>query len=204
MNIRDFFYRNQKIVVFDTEYTTWEGAMERDWSGDYEYREIVQIAAQKIDLQHEVVIDSYEKKVLPRINPILSEYFQSLTGISQEEVDKYGVDFLEMYKSFVDWAGDCTKYAYNKNEKKQADFVVIKENIDLYELEFEIDENEYGNLASVYQGIGVDTHNYNSGSLYKAFGLTLEGQEHNAMHDVNSLVQSLFATKRIMLGSATV
>ena len=35
------------IVLLDTEYTTWEGAQDRNWSGLNEHREIVQIGAIK-------------------------------------------------------------------------------------------------------------------------------------------------------------
>ena len=38
-----------KIVVFDLEYTAWEGSMGRCWSEDWEHREIVQIGAVLVD-----------------------------------------------------------------------------------------------------------------------------------------------------------
>ena len=204
MNARDFFYHYDKLVVFDTEFTTWEGALERNWSGPNEHREIVQLAAQKIDLKHEIVVDSYEQLVRPRINPRLSEYFQDLTGIQQQTVEAEGVDFQEMFEVFDAWAGDHDRFAYGRCADEPADVEVLQENIALYELPLLLDEQRYGNLASVYQGVGIDTARYNSGKIYQAFGLALAGHEHNAMHDVNSLVQSLFATRRILLGSATV
>ena len=204
MNACDFFYRYDKIVIFDTEFTTWEGALEGGWSGPNEHREIVQIAAQKIDLMHETVIDRYEQLVRPRINSELSDYFQDLTGISQQSIDAGGVDFQEMFEVFDAWAGDLDRYAYGCRVDEPADVAVLEENIALYKLPLTISRQQYGNLASVYQSIGVDTSQYNSGKLFEAFGLKLDGHEHNAMHDVDSLVQSLFATRRILLGSATV
>lgn len=39
------------VIVFDTEYTTWDGAKERGWSNPNEHRELVQIAAQKINVE---------------------------------------------------------------------------------------------------------------------------------------------------------
>ena len=204
MNARDFFYHYNQLVIFDTEFTTWEGAKERDWSGLNEHREIVQIAAQKIDLKHETVVDRYEQLVRPQINSELSDYFQKLTGINQSSVDTYGVDFQDMFEVFDAWAGDLERYAYGCRADEPADVVVLEENIALYELPLTILRQQYGNLASVYQSIGVDTSQYNSGKLFEAFGLKLDGHEHNAMHDVDSLVQSLFATRRILLGSATV
>ena len=36
------------FIIFDTEFTAWEGSMERNWSGENEYRELVQISAFRI------------------------------------------------------------------------------------------------------------------------------------------------------------
>ena len=199
MNVRDFFYRNDCIVVFDTEFTTWEGSLERGWSGVEEFRELVQIAAQKISLKEERVLSKFEILVKPRINTILSDYFINLTGISQSQVDQDGVDFSVMYRDFAEWAKGLPKYAYSKQVHYQADLLVLKENVELYNLPYRIPVGEYGNLAAIYQSVGIDISQYSSGELYKAFGMKLDGHVHNAMHDVDSLVACLFATKRILL-----
>ncbi len=200
MNVRDFFHTQTEIVVFDTEFTTWEGAKERNWSGDFEHRELVQIAAKKINLRTESVIDSFELFIKPTINPILSEFFIQLTGISQTQIDENGIDFATGYKKFVSWSDDLPKFAYNRREYHPADLSVLQENMELYNLPYEIPQNEYGNLAAVYQSVGIDTYQYSSGELFRAFGLELDGHVHNAMHDVDSLVACLFATKRILVG----
>ena len=41
MNISELIATHKEIIVFDTEYTTWEGAMARQWTGPNEYRELV-------------------------------------------------------------------------------------------------------------------------------------------------------------------
>ena len=41
----------KEIVIYDTEYTTWEGAQKRNWSGPGEYREVVNIGAIKIETE---------------------------------------------------------------------------------------------------------------------------------------------------------
>ena len=38
----------EKFIIFDTEYTAWEGSQERNWSDDDEYMELVQIGALKV------------------------------------------------------------------------------------------------------------------------------------------------------------
>ena len=37
-----------EIVIFDLEYTAWEGSMQRDWGGEGEYRELVQTGGVKL------------------------------------------------------------------------------------------------------------------------------------------------------------
>jgi hypothetical protein len=36
------------FVFYDTEYTSWEGAMQRNWSGLDEHRELVQLSAIRV------------------------------------------------------------------------------------------------------------------------------------------------------------
>lgn len=196
MQFSSYFSTYPHVVIFDTEFTTWEGAKERDWSGADEHRELVQIAAQKIDLKSAAVLDSFERLVKPEINPELSIYFTDLTGITQADVAADGVSFAEAYESFLAWADGLHKLSYSCRETDYTDADVLEENIRLRELSLELPELEFGTLCGVFQAGGIDTTAYNSGKLYQAFGLELGGQEHNAMHDVTSLVESLFALKR--------
>ena len=188
----DFFQKQDVIVVFDTEFTTWEGAMERNWSGESEHRELVQIAAQKISLQQRKVLDSFECLVKPTINPQLSKYFVDLTAITQSVIDQQGVSFKNALDEFLAWIGDCQAYSYSMRADDYADADVLRENCTLNNISKSLPD-QFGNLHNVFSSHGVDTTGYNSGRLYQAFGLDLAGHEHNAMFDVHSLVQSLFA-----------
>ena len=69
-----------KVVIFDTEYTTWEGAMERNWSGPGEYKEIVEIGAVLVETDNFSEVDTFSAYVKPVKNPKLSELFINLTG----------------------------------------------------------------------------------------------------------------------------
>lgn len=193
--IETFFTTQSEVVIFDTEFTTWEGAMERKWSGENEHRELVQLAAQKINLQDNQVIGSFEMLVKPHINPKLSEYFIDLTHVTQEQVDTDGVLFAEMYEQFMTWAGGLKKYSFSQTFGSASDMGVLKENIALYNLPIVLPEDEFGTVTGVFQAAGIDTAAYNSGKLYQAFGIELSGHQHNAMHDVDSIVASLFKVK---------
>ena len=50
-----------QIVIFDTELTPWEVSMQRQWSLDWDHREVIQIV----------------------VNSTLSDYIIQLTGIEQ-------------------------------------------------------------------------------------------------------------------------
>lgn len=180
-----------RIIVFDTEYTTWAGAKERAWSGPNEYRELVQIAAQQVDLDQQRVLDVYSAFVLPRINSTLSSFFTELTHITQEQVNTAGRDFAEVYPEFMAWCGTLPIFSYGSSKATDGD--ILKENIDLYTLELTFDAAQHHNLRPLFAAAGVDVSRYTSGQLYQAFDLQLTGHVHNAMHDVDSLVQSLFA-----------
>src|SRR3546814_343823 len=70
------------LVVVDLEYTSWEGALARGWSGPDEHREIVQIGAVRLEVANGLAeTAALSRLVLPRINRSLSGYFTALTGI---------------------------------------------------------------------------------------------------------------------------
>lgn len=82
------------IVVYDLEYTAWEGSVERRWSGAGEYREIVQIGAVRLDSAWREE-RCFNVLVRPQRNPILSAYFMALTGLSQQRLDIEGGSLAE-------------------------------------------------------------------------------------------------------------
>ena len=94
------------IVFFDVEYTAWQGSMQRNWSEPWEFREVVQIGATKVELGGGSGTPMYfEQIVRPTLNPILSDYFVGLTGIRQTDVDRNGVDLsmaIDEFLSFCD------------------------------------------------------------------------------------------------------
>ncbi len=192
MTISELRANFDQIVIFDTEFTTWEGAMERRWSGENEHRELVQLAAAKVNVQTEAIIDTFTVFVQPRINPQLSDYFVNLTGITQEKLADDGVDFVAAYTNFMKWADGLPCFSYGHLDSQLADATVFVENIGLYTLDVSVPAEQFFNIRQTFQAAGVPTEQYNSGKLYQHFSLELNGREHDAMHDVESLAFSLF------------
>src|SRR3546814_14106036 len=72
------------LVVIDLEYTSWEGALARGWSGPDEHREIVQIGAVRLEVANGLAETAeLSRLVPPRIHRSLSGYFPALPGIDE-------------------------------------------------------------------------------------------------------------------------
>ncbi len=183
-NVAMAFDFPSEIVIYDTEYTTWEGAQERKWSGPNEHREIVEIGAIMVDTSTLTEISSLDLYIQPKINPILSDFFISLTKITQQKIDVEGVDFSDAWKKFNTWRGDRPAYAFGHDER------VIQENCKLYEMPY-----EYGglfhNVRELFDAHGIDTSQYFSSTITRAFGVEPEGNAHNGLSDARSILRGL-------------
>ena len=187
----------ETFIIFDTEYTAWKESQNRNWSGENEERELVQIGALKVKkLKTTIkVIKKLNIYIKPRINPTLSDYFIKLTEIEQTTVDKKGMTFKEAMKIFY-------RFCKNKNEEKfnlysyGNDYHVIKENLKLNSInkksKFYRWERKFFDIRPFFEPY-VDVKKYSSGTLYKAFKLKPKSKTsvHNAMWDGISLFISL-------------
>lgn len=174
----------KEFIVFDTEYTAWEGSLKRGWNGENEYKEIVQIGAVRVkDL---VEIDSLLLYVKPEINPELSEYFKALTKITQAEVDEEGVSLVEAMDKLSCWSDGLTFYSYGP------DGDVVRANADLMKVEFPF-TNDFRDVRKVFYESGIDTVNYMSSTIPKAFGIVPPPDGHDALNDARSILIALQA-----------
>ena len=180
----------ESFILYDTEYTAWEGSMKRGWSGENEYREIVQIAALKVRVKEGEFIstESFNRFVKPTKNPQLSDYFMQLTGIKQEEVDEEGSFFKEVLEAFHFFSdsGEIGVFSWGN------DIGILRENCRLNEIALPTFQNAE-DLRHTFEKKGFVTKGINSGAVASHFSITLEGQEHNAMYDVYSLYHGLKA-----------
>ncbi len=171
-----------EFVIFDTEFTSWEGAQARDWSGQNEYKELVQIGAVKVRNFEE--IDSLSLLVAPTFNPELSDYFMDLTGIMQSESDA-GVAFLDAYHAFMVWKGDSLAYSYGGDE------AIFSINHELYKTSEVVPVEEFNNVRDNFDAVGVDSSQYMSSTIPKAFGLVPPSSPHDAVNDARSILMAL-------------
>ena len=113
------------ITIFDLEYTAWECSMARHWLTPGEFKEVVQIGAVKLDADSFAILDEFESLVVPRINPVLSPYFEKLTGITSRQVSRNGKDFAARSGSVEAWLAqyadklaDDVKYQQTIRDRK--------------------------------------------------------------------------------------
>ncbi|MCP5433003.1 MAG: exonuclease domain-containing protein [Alphaproteobacteria bacterium] len=174
-------------MIFDLEFTAWEGSMARGWQGEGEHREVVEIGAVRLassGLEEEA---AFSVLVRPRINPLLSDYLQALTGITNEDIARHGVDFAEAYGDFLAFLGDAPAYSYGRDD------LVLAENLRLYGLGEPEDVPPARDLRSWLTGQGVDVGALNSSEVAAAVGAEGVGHVHRALDDARSLAAALRA-----------
>ena len=172
----------KKTVLFDLEYTSWKGSQKRRWGGPHEQRRIIQIGAIKINERLEE-ISSFTTIIQPGIR--LSEYVQSLTGITQKDVDGKGISFRKALKSFLEFIDGDTAWSYG------VDMMIIGENIAYEGCEELLPTTSFQSIRTYLQNSYPKLESVVSGDLANACGITLDGHKHNALYDVRSILHCI-------------
>lgn len=175
----------QKFILFDTEFTAWEGSRERKWSGLNEHREIVQIGAIKVNNESLSEINTFEVFIKPTVNPELSEYFIHLTGIHQDIVDTKGTDYVTAITAFKNWCGDLPIYSFGR------DGDVVKENYILNNASYPFLPDQFHNIRDFFKSHGIPEEQYNSSTIVRAFGVEPTRTGHDALNDARTILDGL-------------
>ncbi|MDO8601250.1 MAG: 3'-5' exonuclease [bacterium] len=179
----------KKVVLFDIECTTWEGAAARDWSGPGEHRELVQLGAAIVETKSFTEISTFSFLVKPRINPVLSDYFINLTGITQEQIEG-ALNFSVVLEIFRYWCKGYQMYTFDKvGSSRLFDRDVLVENCDLYGIEFPFDLERFHNINEIFHRHGYAVKQ--SGAAPEAFGVKPPARSHDALNDVRGLILGL-------------
>ncbi|HEY0300341.1 MAG TPA: 3'-5' exonuclease [Rhizomicrobium sp.] len=172
-------------IVFDLEFTAWEGSMRHRWLRPGEFREVVQIGAAKVDAGSLDVIETFDALVKPRINPSLSPYLQNLTGISNEAVREHGRDFAAVYDAFLAFADGAVTSAFGRDD------YVLEENVRLYGLSPSRPLPEFRDSRPWFRAHGFETGGRHSCDVGPALGVPFEGHAHNALADSLSVAAGM-------------
>jgi inhibitor of KinA sporulation pathway (predicted exonuclease) len=174
-------------VLFDTEFTAWPGSMANRWLAPGEFREIVQIGAVKIDARTLTPVEELAILVRPRFNPMLSEYFVTLTGITDEAVKERGVDFRKAYDRFAAFVRDDTMAAFGRDD------LVLIDNLALYGISDAPPLPAHRNIVPWLRDNGIATSGLHACDVAKACGVPFKGRKHDALDDARSLAVGIKA-----------
>lgn len=175
---------DRPTVIFDLEFTAWEGSLARRWSGPGEHREVVQFGAVRLAADTLEETAAFNVLVRPRINPQLSDYFIELTGITNEAVAARGVDFPEAYLGFLDFAEEAHLACFGTDDR------VLSENLALYGLHVLPPAPKAIDLTPWLIARGIDLTGIHSGMVAGQLGLSFEGHLHNALDDARALAKA--------------
>jgi inhibitor of KinA sporulation pathway (predicted exonuclease) len=174
-----------RLIVFDLEFTAWEGSLARLWLGPGEFKEVVQIGAVRLNPENLAVEESFDCLVRPRVNHIVSDYFEKLTGISNDRLAANGVDFEIAYRRFVDFADGNVIAAFGHDEW------VLEENIRLYGLTGMPGLPDFLELRGWFARHGIDPTGLHSCDVGPKLGVPFEGHTHDALCDSRSLAAGM-------------
>ena len=177
----------EEFVLYDLEFTAWEGSHKRKWSGPNEYREVIQIGAIRVhDLKE---MESLCVYVRPVKNPELSTYITELTGISQNTIDEQGVSFDQALEQFKAFCGQKSVYCFG------SDTEVLEENASLLGREMVLSRTQFRDFiqetAQVWRSHGIDLSQYSSGTLHTALSSEPGLRAHDAVNDMRNLLQAI-------------
>lgn len=178
--------KRKYAVIFDLEFTAWEGSMESRWTRPQEYTEVVQIGGVKLDAETLKEVDEFDMLVRPRVNPVLSDYLIEVTGITHEILAAKGVDFITAYRAFLDFVGEAHLYAFGRDD------LIFVENFKLYGWNtFPLPSYTNGNPW--FKQNGIDLKGRHACDVAELAGVPFEGRKHDALADARGVAAGFVA-----------
>lgn len=174
-----------EFIVFDLEWTAWEGSQERNWSDLGEYKEIYDIGAVHVVGEDYEVADTFRQLVTLEVVPRLPIYSTDLTGITQQDIDKGGVVFQEALKQFDAFTKGLTCYCWGH------DGDILEENCRLKTIENPFTPDRFVNMREVFKEQGVPADNYHSSTIVEYFGKQNTHTAHQGLDDALNIVEAL-------------
>jgi inhibitor of KinA sporulation pathway (predicted exonuclease) len=178
--------RSGKMVVFDLEWTAWEGSHSRNWSGPGEYREVIQIGAVQLDATNFNLLTVYDRLVLPVRNPVLSDYIMKLTGLTNERMQVEGVSLEVAITEFAAFVGDRPLWCNG------GDAAVLRDNCALQVIQCPIVTGNIGNLRPLLaKATGLPASRLVSCDLPELLGIAPAQNRHTGAGDAIAIAQAL-------------
>jgi len=174
-------------VVFDLEFTAWPGSIQSQWSRPGEFREVVQIGAVRLSPRTLKPVEEFDMLIIPRLNPVLSDFFVQLTGITNEALTRRGVDFITGFRAFLDFGGGSHLWAHGRDD------LVLAGNLRLYGWDSKLAIPPYSNAIEWFLQNGVDLRGKHACDVPEAAGVPFVGRQHNALDDARGVAAAMAA-----------
>lgn len=173
-------------VVYDLEFTAWDGSMAQNWLTPGEFKEVVQIGAVKVSADFSP-LEKFDCVVRPRVNPVLSGYLETLTGITNQVISERGVDFEAALASFVSFAGPLPIVAFGRDD------LVLRDNIRLYGLKTIPRMPPVVDIRGWLIAGGIDIRGLHACDVGPAAGVAFDGHTHDGLADALSVAAGIKA-----------
>lgn len=175
------------FIIFDTEFE-WDRS-----NNPYPPRpdtvfEVIQIGALRIRRADQVIMDKLNVLIRPRLNPSLSPYFCTLTGITAEAIACEGLAFEEAAPRFMNFCGTAPTFAYGDD----AGLFIRNAQLVGTRLPPAWPNTCASNIGPWFSSLNSELATVNSGALAHTLGLSLDNVaeemgEHNALYDCYSI-----------------
>ncbi|XP_022246040.1 3'-5' exoribonuclease 1-like [Limulus polyphemus] len=171
------------LCVIDFE-ATCEGAKVPDYP-----HEIIEFPAVLVDTRQKAIVDTFHEYCKPSLNPQLSEFCRSLTGISQETID--GADtFPEVLQKFENWLKDKglgSDYSFcvaTDGPWDMGRFLHLQ--CQFCQIPFPRWGKKWVNIRKAYTNF-YKTKSYSLVPMLELLGLKFEGQQHCGFDDARNI-----------------
>jgi len=185
-----------EIVIYDTEYWTSDGTLERSWRGIDDHPPIlIQVGAYRVRLEENLPATN---EWLSYITPIgrdgeiikLNNYFTDLTGITQEKIDTNGKHPKLAISEFYEFVGLRKMFSYGDDV---VDTFLATCYINSLSCPFQVSQSRDARQILRKSGVTEAEINTNrSGSIAQHYGIVIDKHhEHDAKDDAYSLLEAL-------------
>jgi len=186
------YHLPNQFVVFDMEWTAWEGCLERSWNGQGEYPEIFNIGAILIQGHELLIAKSNSDIVNLEIVKKLPPFTEKLTGYTQTDIDKEGIPLQDALDNLVQMGPELMYYFWG-SDHYLADLDVLKRNLDRKRISWPFFLGQVRDIRPLFISHGVPAHKYSSSTIPEYFGLPKRKQSHRGEDDALSIVTALKA-----------
>jgi inhibitor of KinA sporulation pathway (predicted exonuclease) len=177
-----------RIGILDLEFTAWDGSWKRAWSEPWEWREIVQVGLLSVDASLAFApLEGVETLVKPQRNPELSNYFQSLTGITQDRLVREGRSLFEAMADMQALMSGIDMVIFNGYDGQ-----ILRENCVLLGCEFPWPHVPAYNFRPLLSSVlNHPSEELVSSALPILAGVENIGQAHTALDDCRAIAAAL-------------